>query len=94
MQFYGPINSLLGTTVNGLVTVRSYRKFDHFEYLFMDALEKSANSTFCFNMANRWVGARLDNLVVVFGVSTCAFSVLLKNQDVIPVSKEMLIISI
>jgi ABC-type multidrug transport system fused ATPase/permease subunit len=30
MQFYGPINSILSTTVHGLVTLRSDRKFDHF----------------------------------------------------------------
>lgn len=78
--------------MNGLVTLRSYRKFDFFKYQFMDALEKSANSTFCFNLANRWVGTRLDNLVVLFAVSTCAMSILLKDKGWLP--KELLVISI
>lgn len=94
-QFYGPINSLLGTTVNGLVTLRSYRQFDFFNYQFMNALEKSANSTFCFNLANRWVGARLDTLVVFFAVSTCALAILLKDGIFgFKVEKELLVISI
>lgn len=58
----------------------------------MDALEKSANSTYCFNLANRWVGVRLDNLVVVFAASTCAMAVFLKDFGYL--SKEMLVISI
>ena len=29
--FYGPINSSISLSINGLVTLRSYRKFDHFE---------------------------------------------------------------
>ena len=91
MQFYGPINSILSTTVNGLVTLRSYRKFDHFTVQYMEALEKSANSTYCFNLANRWVGVRLDTLITLFGSSTCIFAVLLKSQGV---NKNMLIISI
>lgn len=69
----------MGTTVNGLVTLRSYRQFNHFTTQFTEALEKSANSTFCFNVANRWVGVRLDTLVVFFGSSTCALCVLLKD---------------
>lgn len=28
--FYGPINSSISLSINGLVTLRSYRKFDHF----------------------------------------------------------------
>lgn len=91
MQFYGPINSVLSTTVNGLVTMRSYRQFDHFTDQYMAALEKSGNSTFCFNLANRWVGVRLDSLIVLFGASTCAFAVFLKSQGA---DKNMLIISI
>jgi hypothetical protein len=58
----------------------------------MEALEKSANSTFCFNVANRWVGVRLDSLVVLFGSSTCALAVLLKNNE--NIDKSMLVISI
>jgi len=57
----------------------------------MEALEKSANSTYCFNLANRWVGVRLDTLITLFGSSTCIFAVLLKSQGV---NKNMLIISI
>lgn len=83
---------MLGTTVNGLVTLRSYRKFDFFKAQFMENLEKSANSTFCFNLANRWVGVRLDTLVVFFGISVCALSVLLKDLGWVP--KEMLVVSI
>lgn len=66
--------------VNGLVTLRSYRRFDFFRLGFMDSIEKSANSTFCFISANRWIGIRLDSLCVGFGTSVALFSVLMKND--------------
>ena len=73
-----------------MVTLRSYRKFDYFRIAFMEAIEKSANSTFCFIFMNRWVGIRLDALCVIFGVSTATLSVVLKDR----VDRELLTFSL
>jgi ABC-type multidrug transport system fused ATPase/permease subunit len=46
----------------------------------MEAIEKSANSTFCYVAVNRWIGIRLDALCVIFGTATCAISVAMKGK--------------
>lgn len=79
-MFTAPINTTLTMSVNGMVTLRSYRKFHHFREDFMEAIEKSANSTFCYNALNRFIGIRLDFLCVAFGTSTAALSIFLKNS--------------
>jgi len=65
--------------INGMVSLRAYRKFDFFREQFMEAIEKSANSTFCYIVANRWVGVRLDSFCIVFGIATAAFSIFSRN---------------
>ena len=46
----------------------------------MEAIEKSANSTFCYAAVNRWVGVRLDALCVLFGIGVTTICVVLKGQ--------------
>jgi len=79
-MFTAPINTTLTMSVNGMVTLRGYRKFHHFRESFMEAIEKSANSTFCYNALNRFIGIRLDFLCVAFGTATAALSIFLKNS--------------
>lgn len=86
----GPINSILSMSINGLVTMRAYRKFDFFTSKFMDAIEYSTNANFSFHLVNRWTGVRLDYISVFFGFMTCLISVLSKGR----VDKTMLVISI
>ena len=78
--FRGPINNNFFMVTNGLVTLRAYRKFDFFRINFMEAVEKSANSTFGFLVANRWLGVRLDGLCIFFGVCATAFAVFMKDH--------------
>ena len=73
-----------------MVTLRSYRKFDYFRIPLMEAIEKSANSTFCYISSSRWVGLRLDALCVIFGVSTATLSVVLKDS----INRELLTFSL
>ena len=63
-----------------MVTLRSYDKFDYFEIAFREALMKSANSTFSFNVSSRWIGIRLDLLCAFFGVITAVFTMLAKGK--------------
>lgn len=78
--FVGPINSTFNSSIQGMVTLRSYRKFDFFRVPFLEAIEKSANSTFCYCAVNRWVGIRLDAICVAFGVATTSICVALKGS--------------
>lgn len=80
MIFYGPINQTYTMVINGLVTLRSYRKFDFFKINFVEAIEKSANATFCYVSANRWIGLRLELLCNFFGIITAILCFALKNQ--------------
>lgn len=80
MLFYGPINSTYNMVINGLVTLRSYRKFDFFRINFVEAIEKSANSTFCYVASNRWIGLRLELLCNIFGITTAILCFALKNN--------------
>mmetsp|Transcript_15624 Transcript_15624/g.23963 ORF Transcript_15624/g.23963 Transcript_15624/m.23963 type:complete len:110 (+) Transcript_15624:326-655(+) len=66
--------------VGGMVTLRSYDKFDHFRGQFMEALDKSANSTFCYIIANRWLGVRLDAACAIFGIVTSGMAVALRDS--------------
>ena len=65
--------------ISGVATLRAYRKFDYFKIQFMEAIDKSANSTFCFFMVHRWIGMRLDLLVGGFSIASAAFAVLFRN---------------
>jgi len=51
--------------LNGLVTIRAYRKIDYFNVNCMVENEKSANVTFTYMIANRWIGVRFDMAVVL-----------------------------
>ena len=77
--FYGPINQTFSMVINGMVTLRSYRKFDYFRIDFMKNIEKSANSTFCYIIANRWVGIRLDIICLIFSMVTSILCICLRN---------------
>lgn len=89
-QSYGPINSTFSMAVTGLITLRAYKKFDYFKIQFMQAIEKSANSTFCFNVLSRWIGLRLDLFSSYFSIGTVAFCVLMKGK----IERELLTFSL
>ena len=61
-----PINSTLAMVMNGLVSLRAYKKLDFFYIGFDEANRKCANATFCYSIANRWLGLRLDAACLVF----------------------------
>lgn len=90
MAFYGPINQTFSMAINGLVSLRSYRKFDFFQKQFMEAIEKSGNSIFCYICINRWLSLRLDFCCQLFGISTALFAVLMKDS----LDKKMLTFSL
>lgn len=65
--------------VNGLVSLRASDKIDYFRKDFINNLESGANATFCYVIANRWIGFRLDILCCIFISFVAFFLVLLKG---------------
>jgi ABC-type multidrug transport system fused ATPase/permease subunit len=55
-----PIYAQLSETLGGLATIRAYRSQERFQLQIMNAVDKN-NVAFIFTqMANRWLGLRLD----------------------------------
>ena len=46
----------------------------------MNNLQYGTNATFCYVIANRWIGIRLDILCCIFISFICFFVVTLKGQ--------------
>jgi hypothetical protein len=76
----GPIHSLFAMVVNGLITIRAYKKIGHFEETFLRETEMSANVTFTYITANRWLGFRFDSAVFILCQATAIFALVMKDQ--------------
>ena len=55
--------------INGLPTLRAYDKIDFYKNLFIKDVEKAANATFTFIVSLRWLGIRLDGVMVLFNIA-------------------------
>ena len=75
----GPLNGNFAMLVNGLVSVRANDKIDYFREAFDKDMQMSANSTFSYVIANRWIGIRLDVICSIFITAICTFSILMKG---------------
>ena len=75
----GPIHSLFAMVVNGLVSIRAYGQLAHFQKSFMCESELSANVTFTYATANRWLGLRFDFVIYIVSLSASVFSVFMRN---------------
>ena len=76
----GPIHGILAMVINGLVSLRAADKIQYFRQDFISNLKFSTNESFCYVIANRWIGIRLDVLCCVFVVSISFFLVLFKGS--------------
>lgn len=74
--YRGPINSAITNVVIGLTSIRAYERFAYFRARFIDDLEKSANVTWTYFIANRLLGFWLDIACVIFCIGVAAFSIL------------------
>jgi hypothetical protein len=79
-KYYTPINSTFNMAINGLITLRSYRKFEFFKENFDDAVELSSNACFCFISVHRWIGIRIDLFAGLFAILTCTLAVFMANS--------------
>ena len=86
----GPINQTYTMAITGLITFRAYKSFDFHCNEFQKTLELSANSTFCYNVMNRWIGLRLDMICAFIAIFTSIFCIVFKGK----IPSEMLIVSL
>jgi len=70
--FRGPIHNTFDMVVNGLVSLRAYKKLGYFKLDFNENQERSANATWCYYITNRWIGIRLDMVCLIFSSFTAA----------------------
>jgi hypothetical protein len=75
----GPIHNLFATVVNGLVSIRAYDQVYFFQENFMKESELSANVTFTYATANRWLGMRFDLAILILAFGTASFSVFMRT---------------
>lgn len=75
----GPIHSTIALIINGMVSLRAADKIRYFRQDFVNQLQLGTNATFCYVVANRWIGIRLDVICVVFITLICFFLVYMKG---------------
>ena len=55
-----PIYAQLSETLGGLATIRAYRAQERFQLQIMNSIDKNNTAYMFTQMANRWLGLRLD----------------------------------
>ena len=75
----GPIHGTFAMVINGMVSLRASNKVSFFRQEFANNLELGSNATFCYVIANRWIGIRLDILCAITISFICFFIVFLKG---------------
>jgi len=74
-----PIHGTFAMVVNGLVSLRVADKLQFFRQEFINGLELGTNATFCYVIANRWIGIRMDILCCIFNFAIAVFLIFLKG---------------
>ena len=75
----GPIHSLFAMGLNGLVSIRAYDKVDFFKGQFLNESELSANVTFTYAVANRWLGFRMECGIMALSWAASSFCIAFKD---------------
>ena len=75
----GPIHSLFAMVVSGLITIRAYDQVPFFQKSYMKETEMSANVTFTYTTANRWLGMRFDSVVLIVSLSCAILAMSLRD---------------
>ncbi len=76
----GPIHGTFAMAINGLVSLRVAEKLQFFRQDFINSLSYGTNATFCYVIANRWIGIRMDILCCLFNFCIALFLILLKGK--------------
>jgi ABC-type multidrug transport system fused ATPase/permease subunit len=76
----GPINTKLGSTIDGLQTIRAYNKQSFFRQNFMKDSDINGDAMFTFFGVSRYTAALLDGVSVIFVFLNALIIVILKNH--------------
>lgn len=76
----GPIHNLFGTLVNGLTSIRAYDQAGFFINQFNKESDRSANVTFTYSIANRWLGWRFDLAILILTLACACTSVFMRGM--------------
>jgi ABC-type multidrug transport system fused ATPase/permease subunit len=76
----GPINTRLGSAIDGLSTIRAYQKQDYFIDKFMKDNDVNGNAMFTFYGVGRYQAFLLDFLSFFFAFMNALLIVILKNH--------------
>eukprot|EP01004_Peranema_trichophorum_P003532 NODE_2514_length_1561_cov_48.312935_g2165_i0.p1 GENE.NODE_2514_length_1561_cov_48.312935_g2165_i0~~NODE_2514_length_1561_cov_48.312935_g2165_i0.p1 ORF type:complete len:472 (-),score=85.77 NODE_2514_length_1561_cov_48.312935_g2165_i0:146-1510(-) len=75
-----PVLSHFTATLSGLPLVRALRKQQNFEDEFSDRIDIMLRSNYTFQMAQRWVGVRLDLVAIIAITITSFLCIILRYQ--------------
>ena len=64
----GPINSLYSSIIDGIFSIRIFKKQSFFKQKFLKELDKNASTKFTFNGLRRWMGLRLELLAILVAI--------------------------
>lgn len=66
--------------MNGLVTIRAYKKMDYFYVNYLVENSKSANVTFTYFTANRYLGLHFDASVLLVTLGAVILCMVLRSS--------------
>ncbi|CBN77893.1 conserved unknown protein [Ectocarpus siliculosus] len=70
-----PVYSQLSETLDGLVTIRAFGKQDRFLSQFTERVNMNTRAYFAWVYTARWLGFRMDMVVIIVLTASCFFSV-------------------
>ena len=85
-----PIHGTFAMVINGLVSLRTAEKIKFFRQDFLNGLSLGTNATYCYVIANRWIGIIMDILCCIFNFMIALFLIMLKGK----VDKTLLVMSL
>ncbi len=74
-----PINSMFSASLNGLMTIRAYRRSAYFEAKFLNLVDRNGAAFFTYIASSRWMGYHLDYLSALFILSTTIIAFILRD---------------
>lgn len=75
----GPINTRYSSAIDGITSIRAYRKQDYFIRGFMRDSDLNSSAKFTYNAMTRWSGIRYDFLSMSFMVGNLLIITILVN---------------
>ncbi|CAM9996930.1 unnamed protein product, partial [Ectocarpus fasciculatus] len=76
-----PVYSQLSETLDGLVTIRAFGKQNRFLSQFTERVDMNTRAYFAWVYTARWLGFRMDMVVIMVLTASCFFSVAVNEYD-------------